>query len=113
MLCLKPSRFSLEKVGDPKHRINYAWPKREYYCQLSWRISLKQYLTQHPASPVGHVTVSISHVTQPVSPVGHVTVGRIHVTHGLSQESCDTQPVSPVGHVIVSWNHVTHSLYLL
>ena len=26
VLCLLPSRFSLEKVGDPKHRINYAWP---------------------------------------------------------------------------------------
>ena len=28
LLCLPPSRFSLEKVGDPKHRINSAWPNR-------------------------------------------------------------------------------------
>ena len=77
---VKVKVISLNLIEDDLNMINRYMKKGEFYCQSS---SLKQFLTQYPASSVGHMTVSSSHVTQSVSPVGHVIVSRSYVTHSL------------------------------
>ena len=55
--------------------INKYMNKGEYYSFVANIIHLLQFLTQPPASPIGHVSVA--------SPIGHVSVSRGHVTHSL------------------------------